>query len=128
MRIFVYGTLRSDAASVWHERLIRPTGTALGSGSVAGRLYDLGSYPGLVPPRFISERVRGEVWEVQASIIPSLDRYEGTRPHVAPPAEYRRDRALVRMDDGRLISAWVYYYQLSTGGARRIATGDYLAA
>lgn len=128
MRIFVYGTLRSDAASVWHERLIRPVGTVVGSGRVAGRLYDLGLYPGLVPPRFCSERVRGEVWEVQASVIPALDRYEGTRPYVAPPAEYRRDRALVRMDDGRLISAWVYYYQLSTGGARRIRSGDYLAA
>jgi gamma-glutamylcyclotransferase (GGCT)/AIG2-like uncharacterized protein YtfP len=77
--LFVYGTLRSGggAAGLLHgcERV--------GTGTVAGTLYDLGAYPALVLDG--EGRVEGEVWRCPAEALARLDEYEGV-----PEGVYRR--------------------------------------
>lgn len=47
----------------------------VGSGSVAGTLYDAGEYPALLLGG--ETRVSGEVWRCPSSLLRVLDRYEG---------------------------------------------------
>lgn len=80
MKLFVYGTLRRGeaahgllqgaplVASVWSEPVYR--------------LVDLGGYPALVDGG--SARVRGEIYEIDASALVGLDAYEDC------PALYQR--------------------------------------
>lgn len=109
-------------------RLLQPA-EFVGEGSVAGRLYDLGRYPGLVPPRAPHDRVRGEVYRLLKPklTLVRLDGYEGCQPRGAP-AEYARKRLTVRLDDGRQLTAWAYRYNGEVAHAGYIASGDYRQA
>ena len=47
LNLFVYGTLRDDPAhDMFH--VLAANAELIGEATVAGRLYDLGEYPGLV--------------------------------------------------------------------------------
>ncbi|MCY7371052.1 MAG: gamma-glutamylcyclotransferase [Polaromonas sp.] len=94
--VFVYGTLRRG-----EERdinLLAPAPTALGAASVAGRLYDLGSYPGLRlgGPGW----VEGEVYAVSPELERRLDEIEAVWP--APSGEYLKREVWVslKVSDG----------------------------
>lgn len=128
--LFVYGTLRgnlpSDTGSIWHQRLIAPHADFIGPGSVAGRLFDLGDYPGLCPSPFARDRVQGEVWRLHnTSALQALDEYEGCAPYAPPPVEYVRLREPVRLTDGRRLTAWVYYYTGPVPPNSLVVSGDY---
>lgn len=71
IHLFVYGTLRSGGGAAGLLRGCRLVGT----GVVAGTLYDLGAYPALV----LDGRgpVEGEVWGCPAEALDRLDEYEG---------------------------------------------------
>lgn len=65
------------------------------------------------------DSVVGELFELSdASFWAVLDEYEGH--------EFERREVPVRMDDGRLVNAWVYYYRSDTDGKLRIVGGDWL--
>ena len=108
-RLFVYGTLRSGSA-VPAARALHARATRIATGSVGGRLLDLGAYPGLVPSDDPAERVHGEVWTVPANgasaLLRLLDTYESCTPDTA--ALFRRALTDVRCDNGRILRAWVY--------------------
>jgi gamma-glutamylcyclotransferase (GGCT)/AIG2-like uncharacterized protein YtfP len=82
--VFVYGTLRAGelndighaAARHWLDapRLI-------GTAAVNGRLYDFGTYPGLVLDAFAGP-VRGDVYVVDDALVPVLDEIEEVYPGV----------------------------------------------
>lgn len=74
--LFVYGTLRAAASNPCE----RYGGVHVGPATFKGAdLFDLGWYPGI---KLGSENeVVGDLYEVDQSIIPSLDAYEGT-PHL----------------------------------------------
>ena len=140
--LFVYGTLLSGDGG--------PTGTAqrarlarearvIGTGSVEGRLYDLGRYPGLGVPAH-GETVHGEVLELPGAerTLRWLDVYEGIVPGrhchnvsgLAPErpnkVEYEREQRDVTLDDGRTVRAWVYMYRGALTDAKLIADGRWL--
>ena len=71
VHLFVYGTLRSGGGAAG---LLRD-GRRVGTGTVAGTLYDLGRYPALVPDG--RGAVEGEVWRCPADALARLDEYEG---------------------------------------------------
>ncbi len=135
--IFVYGTLRgAEAAAVAHlapgdprrmlARCARPIGEAL----FRGRLYDLGPYPAVVDSDHPSDRVRGEVHELvdrdRDRALRQLDSYEGCGPGCPEPTEYVRAVRPVRLTaTGSICRAWVYLYNRSPAGLRRIDSGDY---
>ncbi len=84
--VFVYGTLRAGEVNDLNEAARRhglPAPRLIGSGSVPGRLYDFGSYPGYVPAaagQQGSQRVVGDIYEIDEALIPVLDEIEEVYP------------------------------------------------
>ena len=121
--IFFYGTLmrgfplrKRSGIDAW----IR----FAGCGEVTGALFDLGPYPGLLDA---DGHVRGEAYEIVAC-VPLLERADAVeRFERANPAasEYVRRAVGCRLDDGRTVDAWVYFYNRSVAAAERVAGGDY---
>lgn len=124
--LFVYGTLRSDCCDDGIFPL-RASMRSLGPATAPGKLFDLGSYPGLVPAGDGSV-VRGELLIDDSpdaeKTLQQLDRYEGC--DTADPAAglYRRERTIATLDhDGSAIECWVYVFNRSTTHARPIDSG-----
>jgi gamma-glutamylcyclotransferase (GGCT)/AIG2-like uncharacterized protein YtfP len=115
MLLFAYGTLKDPkqlrAAVGFPVRC-----DIVGSGTIGGVLYDVGEYPALRPSDSPADLVPGVLLEVDDAALDRLDAYEGV-----PEGLYLRERRAVRLDDGRRAEAWVYLYNRSTAGMRRIA-------
>jgi gamma-glutamylcyclotransferase (GGCT)/AIG2-like uncharacterized protein YtfP len=127
-RLFVYGTLRRDNGDAIHS-LLQKRARLVGDGTVGGQLFDLGEYPGLVLSPSASEKVYGEVYELDPSVlevtIRALDDYEGIGSADPQPQEYRREAVRVNMDDGSTLEAWAYVLSSVPNGCTRIP-GNYL--
>ena len=122
--LFVYGTLRAFVATTAGARLRRHA-CLVGMARVPGRLYDLGRYPGLLPPRRAGEWVTGELYRLRNPrlTLRGLDRYEsGARP--APP-RFVRERAIAYLASGARRRVWLYRFLGPVRAQRRIAGGDY---
>jgi gamma-glutamylcyclotransferase (GGCT)/AIG2-like uncharacterized protein YtfP len=115
--LFAYGTLRRGAPM---HGLLEGRVTWIGSASAAGRLVDLGAFPGLVPARGPGDRVLGDLFAIaqadRDALLDALDRYEG--------ASFERVQQSVLGPDGPAL-AWVYAYRGASDGCRVIASGDY---
>ena len=121
--LFVYGTLRAFIATAAGNRLRRQS-SLVARGRVAGRLYDLGRYPGLAPPRRRGDWVVGEVYRLANPCLTlrALDLYEaGAR--VRP--QFVRVRCVVRARHAGGRAAWVYLYCRGARRRPRIVSGDY---
>ena len=116
--LFVYGTLMSWSAHPMARRL-RANARLLGPGSIRGRLYDLGSYPGAVDAEDRRARVRGEIYMVAgaAVLLPMLDRYEGCAPESRQPHLYERVVRTAALDEGGELAVWTYLWR---GDASRL--------
>ena len=124
-QVFFYGTLqtgfnRRSRAGV--DELL----TYVGRGSIGARLFDLGLYPVAVPAA--EGRVWGEVFQVadSATVLAALDGIQGCRPAAPDSGLYTRVQVPVTLQDGRVSSAWVYFYNAPLGQACDIPSGDYL--
>ncbi|MEK6629715.1 MAG: gamma-glutamylcyclotransferase family protein [Acidobacteriota bacterium] len=123
--VFVYGTLmggfdRRSRAGI-DTRM-----TLVGRGWIEAALFDLGLFPAAIPAP--DGHVWGEIYELDndASVLAKLDEIEGYRPTEPDSSLYTRVLTTVAFDDGRVDSAWVYFYNAPLGRAERIASGDYL--
>lgn len=127
--LFVYGTLRGDVGHPMHGEL-RRLAVHAGLARLPARLYDLGTYPGIVAPRFPAEQVLGEVYRLRDpfAALEILDRYEGCTSSDPEPHEFRRAVAQVRLLHGEAVSAWVYWYLGPLTQARLLSHGDYARA
>ena len=123
--VFFYGTLMSGFKRPGRSR-IDPKLTPVGRGSITATLFDLGIYPAAIPAS--DERVVGEVHRMLDAdgVLAALDEIEGYRPSLPDASLYTRVETAVTLDDGRVESAWVYFYNAPLGQAQRIASGDYL--
>jgi gamma-glutamylcyclotransferase (GGCT)/AIG2-like uncharacterized protein YtfP len=122
--VFFYGTLmsgfrRHGRASV--DAALKP----IGRGWIQAALFDLGLYPAAVPAS--DARVWGEVHEIldTDSVLASLDEIEGFNAEEPESGLYVRVEKPVTLDDGRVIPAWVYFYNAPLGQAPRIESGNY---
>lgn len=89
--VFVYGTLRrGDVRDITR---LRPAPQFVGMASVAGVLYDLGLYPGVVLGG--PARVTGEVYVISAELERQLDVIEEVWPQQT--GEYRKQAVRVRL-------------------------------
>jgi gamma-glutamylcyclotransferase (GGCT)/AIG2-like uncharacterized protein YtfP len=127
-RLFVYGTLRRASGHAM-AHFLAARGRLVSAGSMCGRLYDLGAYPGMVEESGSEDRVRGEVYELHDpdAALAALDAYEGCGPDDPRPWLFERVLASVTLDGGELVRAWVYCYRGPLTDARPIPSGDYLA-
>jgi gamma-glutamylcyclotransferase (GGCT)/AIG2-like uncharacterized protein YtfP len=112
--LFVYGTLLSTAGHPMGTRLRREA-TPVGPGTVRGRLYSLGRYPGLVEADGAGSLVHGELYALKtpAVTLKWLDAYEGIVPGRAEESPYERVVRPVRPISGQTVNAWVYLYRKS---------------
>jgi gamma-glutamylcyclotransferase (GGCT)/AIG2-like uncharacterized protein YtfP len=121
-RLFVYGSLRSDAPR--EGEAARQAYACLAAGAVregkatlSGRLYAPDWFPALLPGG--GGKVQGEVWRIEdPGILAELDAYEGEA--------YVRETGQVTTEDGRRVTAWTYRYLADLTGVPLIASGDYL--
>ena len=125
--IFVYGTLRKAVARPMHDVLARHC-AYLGAGAIAGRLYEVGGYPGAVAATGVTGTIAGEVYTMTdaALVLPLLDAYEECSAAYPEPHEYRRRQLPVRLAGGGVLTAWTYLYNRPVTGLQRIRSGDYV--
>jgi gamma-glutamylcyclotransferase (GGCT)/AIG2-like uncharacterized protein YtfP len=123
--LFVYGTLR-PFVDIAMTRWLRAVATHVGAARTRGRLYDLGSYPGLRPADRRDEWVTGDLYRVRSKVLRVLDRYEAGNGSRAP--RFVRQRCEVSVAQFRSRSAWVYAYRHITSPRARVASGDYRLA
>jgi len=133
--IFVYGTLRQSRPAAGRESIppiqLARHARRLGDATVAGRLYDLGRYPGLVDSDSPADRVRGELYRMHRpdELLPRLDEYECCIPHAPARSEFVRTVCPVHLTAAdRTLHAWVYFYNRAVNHLHPIPTNDWLAA
>ncbi|MGI9409767.1 MAG: gamma-glutamylcyclotransferase family protein [Hyphomicrobiaceae bacterium] len=126
-KLFVYGTLMSTVSVPLGRSMrsrLRRESSLLGPARTHGRLYDLGSYPGLVVSNNPSDHVHGEVFELHEPSItlPWLDAYEGIGSIKAPDDLYIREARTVWLER-RTAEAWVYIFNGSIEQAQHVSGG-----
>ncbi len=124
-KLFVYGTLRRGFDP--HEYL-RSFARFVGRGRIAGRLYDLGEYPGAIPSELPGEEVEGELYELGdlGRQLKTLDDYEEFDPKHPEKSLFIRQQVDVSLEGGERLKAWAYLLPRKPLDARRITSGDYL--
>lgn len=119
--LFVYGTLRPRLATGLVRELIAHFQPA-GSATVRGLLYDLGSYPGLVPGAGI---VHGDLLRItnpgHLAVVDDYEECGGESPL------YRREPITACRADGSRVVSWTYFYNGSVDGLTPLPGGDYAA-
>ena len=109
-KLFVYGTLHPSRAPQALQDLVSRF-RSRGRGTVKGRLYDFGAYPGVVLDE-TAGLVAGEVFLLpeDTDTFARLDDYEGYVPASLSESLYLRQVVGVRMEDGGELQAWIYVY------------------
>lgn len=122
--LFVYGSLRKRVAEKTEQGLLKGS-RRIGKASFWGKLYDVGSYPGLIESWDASSVVHGELYEVSPSQLRELDKHEACS--VEDGEEYVRRVCQVKGPNRKWVHAYVYIYNKDTSGLRLIEGGDYVA-
>ena len=123
--LFVYGTLKRRSRHPMARRLAN-SARHVGTAKIAGRLYNLGRFPGLKEPTSSDDRVQGDVYDLGEDaerILVEMDAYENAES--PPPTPYERLAAPVVLDDGRTLTVWVYWYRGYVEEKQFIALGSY---
>ncbi|WP_454721388.1 MULTISPECIES: gamma-glutamylcyclotransferase family protein [Cupriavidus] len=125
--VFVYGTLRAGEVNDLNAAA-RAHGIAaprlLGRAAVPGRLYDFGSYPGLVLDA-AAPAVAGDLYEVDAALMPVLDEIEEVYPGQA--SLFVREERAVSAAGGPVTCLLYPVAEAAVAGLPRIASGDWVA-
>ncbi len=110
-KLFIYGTLHPDHAPREIYDVVK-TLRHLGKGTIRGKLYDLGEYPGAVLEKGTTERVQGAVFELpdDPGTLASLDQYEDFLPGHPENSLFVRSKTTVTLADGSQKRCWVYFY------------------
>lgn len=126
--LFAYGSLLMETGDRRVDALMKHACLPAGDAVVQATLYDLGTYPGIVPSSNPASAVKGRVFLLQKprETLRILDVYEGLAPERG--GEYvRKSVAVALTPSGRRRRAWVYFYIGSVTGKRLIPGGDYLS-
>jgi gamma-glutamylcyclotransferase (GGCT)/AIG2-like uncharacterized protein YtfP len=118
--VFVYGTLRAgDDNDITR---LQPAPTFIGKAQIAGTLYHLGRYPGVVLGG--AGAVHGEVYQISAELERKLDEIESLYPQQKD--EYFK-RELVVNVQGQAVPCVVYEINpIYTVGKPVLAGGDWV--
>jgi gamma-glutamylcyclotransferase (GGCT)/AIG2-like uncharacterized protein YtfP len=120
--VFVYGTLRRGEANDINRLL--PPPRFVGQGVIAGVMYHLGAYPGVLLGR--GGTVTGEVYAIEPPLERKLDEIEEIYPQQRD--EYFKREVQVTVDAWPL-DCLVYEINASyLGGKPVIASGDWVQA
>jgi gamma-glutamylcyclotransferase (GGCT)/AIG2-like uncharacterized protein YtfP len=127
--LFVYGSLMSTAGHPMGARL-QAEARLIGAATLAGRLYRVSWYPGVVESADPEQRVHGEVHALADPVraLAWLDAYEGVVPGGEETGEYRRLERPVRLATGGEMVAWVYLLQSDVAGLTLVSDGRWTPA
>jgi len=128
-RLFVYGSLRSGFHNAVYAYISRYF-VFDGLGSVQGKLYDIGEYPGAIPCEE-EYLITGELYHISNEAmfeyaIEQLDDYEGLYISNGEIPLFRREPVNVLFNNTTVI-AWMYWYNRPITHQTRIESGDYVA-
>lgn len=113
-KIFVYGTLRPGRGA--YKTFIEGRAEHVSTTRIRGRMYDLGSYPGVRLEYDEDDWVTGDLFTITDDKLPDmLDRYEGY------PNYY--DRRMVATEDGH--DTWVYEFGVVPPAASLVSSGEW---
>ncbi len=121
--VFVYGTLRSGASNA-----CRMEGAEfVGRGRVAGRLFRISWYPGMVLDKDAGW-VTGDLFRVSPEQLGKLDEYEGLAAGEVEGSEYRRTMVTVYQSDFPDASwnAWVWEWTGPVDREKIVTSGDWM--
>lgn len=105
-KIFIYGLFRDQAKKLLNDY------KSFGIHSIKGNIFKVNEfYPGLVDGYGI---VFGELVEVDISVLPELDEYEG----------HEYERVKTKTIDG--VNCWIYKYKYSVENFKQIESGDWM--
>lgn len=114
MTVFVYGTLLRGNSN--HAYFLADAPYLSEARLTGYGLYDLGSYPGIVPEP--GGMVLGELYEVDAPTLSRLNRLEG-EGHL-----YALQTAAVELPDGTRADAGIYVYLHPVDACCRVDIAD----
>ena len=118
--VFVYGTLRQGGSN--DITRLRPAPRFVGMGRLAGALYHLGAYPGLLLGGAVD--VVGEVYAIEPVLEQRLDEIEEISG--SPYDEYFKREVTLDVD-GRSVDCLVYEINpVRVTPAARIEGGDWM--
>lgn len=120
LHVFVYGTLRRGGSNDIGR--LAPAPRWVGDAVVAGTMYDLGAYPGVVLGG--AGCVRGEVYVVAPALLAVLDEIEEVYPQRS--GEYLRREVQVQVAGRRLACQCYELSPARTAGRAVIASGDWM--
>ncbi|BAN23442.1 gamma-glutamylcyclotransferase family protein [Caballeronia insecticola] len=129
--VFVYGTLRAGEVNdinraAERHGLAKPQW--IGAAHVCGRLFDFGTYPGLVLDETAGP-IRGDVYRIDDALVPVLDEIENVYPGVE--GLFRSHRLHVEVEvEGQKNRVDCLIYPVaatSVAGLPRIESGDWIA-
>lgn len=126
--LFVYGSLRKGFQHPAYQ-YISSYFELVGNAKVKGKLYDLGNYPAGQPCDEDCYIV-GELYSLcnkdeHSWAFGQLDDYEGIDSEEGEPAEFRRDKVNVYINDS-VVNSWIYWYNRPVTGFPPISSGDVL--
>jgi len=118
--VFVYGTLRRGEANDINR--LSPAPIFVADASLAGTLYPMGWYPGLVLGG--SSQVVGEIYRITPQLEEQLDLIEGLLPE--PTGEYSKTDVRVEVS-GTALDCFVYEIAPAlVGHLEPLAGGDWV--
>jgi gamma-glutamylcyclotransferase (GGCT)/AIG2-like uncharacterized protein YtfP len=126
--LFVYGTLMDQVEHPMGQ-FLRQHARQLGPAVIAGQLFYIDRYPGLLIHKDLSQVfTRGQLYRLThpGRVLKVLDDYEECGDHIQRIAEYRREQHRVDLQRGGSVRAWVYVYRHSLRKRQPIIHGDYL--
>lgn len=129
--LFVYGTLLQGFENA-HFLASPHKARFWGYGTIPGRLYDLGPFPGYhLPastPESQPERVKGEIYQIldPEVVFETLDLIEGYNQKQPEKSLFIRKRVTAYTDHGEC-EVWVYVYNQPLLDSYLIKSGDYRA-
>ena len=105
----MYGTLRRSHTPPEMTAVMRRL-EWVGRGSVLGRVYDLGDYPGAVFDQRSSEEIQGEVYKLpmDGKVLEKLDAYEEFQPSRPEDSLFIRVSISVQVKTGKRLKCWAY--------------------
>ena len=118
--VFVYGTLRCGGRN--DIARYRPEPRFIGEASIAGTLFDLGAYPGVVLGG--AQRVKGEVYAIEPAVETALDVLEEVADDDS--GEYIKRQVRVEVN-GQWFECLVYeIHPTRIAGLEVIESGDWI--
>lgn len=123
--LFIYGTLLSESKMPMAEYVAKHT-SFIQVGTMQGKLYDLGTYPGAVYDPEEPNVIKGRIVCLHdpETAFPLLDRYEACDLQSPKPYEFIRVEVPIETKSGSL-TCWVYLYNWDPLGMPEIESGDY---